>query len=250
MASIQELSNLLSNMEVVDLSPLFYTNMPHWPTHPDVMIVEDARNHAQNGYFLQTLILPEHSGSHVDAPPHVHQEMANQTIETFPITTLMGTAKKIDLSQEDYAPGELVPFSKVREVMDKAGITIEKGDIVLFEFGWDKYLVDVEKKKPGERNWWGENAPGLDEETCRFLSESGVKAVGADTSACDMAHINGQVTAEFGHAIYFLPRSILIIEGLHDLAKVPSIFYFIALPLKIKGGSGSPIRPIALFPKV
>ena len=95
-------------------------------------------------------------------------------------------------------------------------------------------LFYTKKKKADECNWWGENAPGLDEETCRFLSESEVKAVGA----------------EFGHAVYFLPRSILIIEGLHDLAKVPPIFYFIALPLKIKGGSGSPIRPIALFPKV
>jgi kynurenine formamidase len=59
-------------------------------------------------------------------------------------------------------------------------------------------LFYTKKKKPDERNWWGENAPGLDEKTCRFLSESGVKAVGADTSACDMAHINGQVIAEFG----------------------------------------------------
>lgn len=249
MTSLQDLAQLVGNMEIVDLSPLFYTNMPGWPTHPDVAIVEDARTQDQHGYFLQTLILPEHSGSHVDAPPHNHPHMSDQTIENIPISTFMGVAKKVDLSRENYAPGELVPFSKVKEIMDNSGIIVEKGDIVFFEFGWDKYLDQAESKGPDGRNWWGENEPGLDEETCRFLSEAGVKAVGSDTAACDIAHVNGKIRAQYGHAIYFLPRGIVIIEGLYNLAKVPATFYFIALPLKIKGGSGSPIRPIALVPR-
>ncbi len=247
MAAIQELAQLLGGMHVVDLSPTFSTNMPGWHSHPNVMIIEDARNFAQNGYFLQTIILPEHSGCHVDAPAHVLPDKADQTIDIFPANSLFGIAKKIDLSQENYAPGELAPLSKVEDVMKQAGITIEKGDIVIFDFGYDKYLTDVEQKPAHLRNWWGENEPGLAEDVCRFLSERGVKAVGSDTPACDMAQINGQITAGFGHAHYFLPNGIFIIEGLYGLAKVPASFYFIALPLKIKGGSGSPLRPIALF---
>lgn len=247
MESIQMLAQLLSSMHVVDLSPTFYTNMPGWHSHPNVMIVEDARNFAQNGYFLQTLFLPEHSGCHVDVPAHILPDKADQTIDIFPANALCGIAKKIDLSQENYAPGDLASLSKVEEVMKHTGITIENGDIVVFDFGYDRYLVDVEKKLAHQRNWWGENEPGLAEDVCRFLSEVGVKAVGSDTPACDIAQINGQVTADFGHAHYFLPNGIFIVEGLYGLAKVPACFYLLALPLKIKGGSGSPLRPIALF---
>ena len=247
MESIQALAQLLGRMHVVDLSPIFYTNMPGWHSHPNVMIVEDARNFAQNGYFLQTLLLPEHSGCHVDAPAHVLPDKTDQTIDIFPANALCGVTKKIDLTQENYAPGDLVPLSKVEEVMKRAGITIEKDDIVVFNFGYDKYLVDVEKKPAHQRNWWGENEPGLTEEVCRFLSETGVKAVGSDTPACDIAQVKGKTTAGFGHAKYFLPNGIFIIEGLYGLANVPDRFYLLALPLKIKGGSGSPLRPIALF---
>lgn len=247
MESIQTLAHLLSTLHVVDLSPTFSTNMPGWHSHPDVMIVEDARNFAQNGYFLQMLLLPEHSGCHVDAPAHVLPEKADQTIDVFPVNSLCGLAKKIDLSQANYAPGDLVPLSKVEEVMRQAGITIERGDIVIFDFGYDKYLVDIEKKPAHQRNWWGKNEPGLAEDVCRFLFEAGVKAVGSDTPACDIAQVNGRTTAGFGHARYFLPNGIFIIESLYGLGKVPASFYFIALPLKIKGGSGSPLRPVAFF---
>ena len=78
MSSVQELATMLLSMDVIDLSPLLYTNMPHWQSHPDVMIVEDSRNFKQNGYFLQTLVLPEHSGCHVDAPAHVLPDKPEQ----------------------------------------------------------------------------------------------------------------------------------------------------------------------------
>jgi arylformamidase len=249
MTLVQELASLLLNMEVIDLSPVLATNMPRWPSHPDLAIIEDARNFAQHDYFLQTVVLPEHIGCHVDAPAHVLPQKPEQTIDIFPVDMLMGIAKKIDLSHEPYAPGEVVPLSKVEEIMQRSGITIEKGDIVLFEFGWDKYLVDIEKKAPHERNWWGGNEPGLDRDTCRYLRDRGVKAVGSDTAGCDNAVVNGIIKSGYGHMRYFLPNGIFIIEGLHGLAKVPNTFYFIALPLKIKGGSGSPLRPIALVPK-
>jgi arylformamidase len=112
LSSLQQLSTLLGSMSIVDLSPLLSSNMPHWPSNPDVFIVENARTYAQHGSFAQTLILPEHTGCHVDAPAHQHAELAGQTIDTFPANALMGMAKKIDLSQEHYAPGDLVPLSE------------------------------------------------------------------------------------------------------------------------------------------
>jgi kynurenine formamidase len=183
----------------------------------------------------------------VDAPAHVLPDKADQTIEIFPPNSLFGIAKKIDIAKEEYAPGTLVPLSKVQEVLARDELTIEKGDIVIFDFGYDKYLADLDQKAPHEREWWGRNEPGLDEDVCRFLYEAGARAVGSDTAACDIAQINGEIKAGFGHIQYFLPHGIFIIEGLYGLNRVPKTFYFMALPLKIKGGSGSPLRPIALF---
>jgi kynurenine formamidase len=76
-----------------------------------------------------------------------------------------------------------------------------------------------------------------------------VKAVGGDTVSVDLAQVDGVVVSDFGHSKYFLPNSILIIEGLQNLAAVPASFYFLALPLKTRGGSGSPLRPVGLVPR-
>jgi kynurenine formamidase len=86
----------------------------------------------------------------------------------------------------------------------------------------------------------------MDEDLCRFFSERGVKAVGTDTVSADLGQKDNVTVAMHGHRTWFLPRDILIIEGLLNLARAPARFYFIALPLKILGGSGSPLRPVGI----
>ena len=73
-----------------------------------------------------------------------------------------------------------------------------------------------------------------------------MKAVGSDTASADLGQKDNVIVSDFGHRLYFLPKDILIIEGLLDLGRAPAEFYFIALPLKIKGGSGSPLRPVGV----
>jgi kynurenine formamidase len=132
----------------------------------------------------------------------------------------------------------------VKAAAKEAGIEIEKGDIALVQFGWDRNLPGGSAGR--DRDWWGRNNPGMAEDLCRFFSERGVKAVGTDTVSADLGQKDNVKVADHGHQTYFLPRDILIIEGLLDLAKAPAQFYFVALPLKIRGGSGSPLRPVAI----
>jgi arylformamidase len=70
--------------------------------------------------------------------------------------------------------------------------------------------------------------------------------VASDTAACDNAVVEGEIGAGHGHSHWFLPRGILIVEGLRGLAKLPPTGLFVALPLKIKGGTGSPLRVLLL----
>ncbi|HWJ75147.1 MAG TPA: cyclase family protein [Kaistia sp.] len=238
------LAHALARCEVIDLAPVLVPNMVRWPTHPDLEIIENARNFEEHGYFLQTLILPEHVGCHVDAPAHAHSHLAHKTIETFPAACLLGPAKKVDVSRLDLQPGDLLSLSDYLAASEADGVEIERGDIALVQFGWDRNLPGGSEGRP--HDWWGRNNPGMAEDLCRFFSEKGVKAVGTDTVSADIGQKDNVTASDFGHRLYFLPRDILIIEGLLNMASAPAEFYFVALPLKISGGSGSPIRPVGL----
>lgn len=242
-----DLARMMAQCEVIDLAPLLVPNMVKWPTHPDLAIIDDARSHKEHGYFLQTLIIPEHVGCHVDAPSHAHATLPHKTIDTFPADCITGPAKKVDVSDLDLEPGALLTLAQYRDAAIRAGVEVEKGDIALVQFGWDKNLPGGSAGR--DRDWWGRNNPGMDEDLCRFFSERGVKAVGTDTVSADLGQKDNVIVADYGHRTYFLPRDILIIEGLLDLARAPASFYFVALPLKIRGGSGSPLRPVAIVPR-
>lgn len=249
MTSLSAIKSVFAGSEVIDLAPTLYPNMPHWPTHPDISFVADARNHRQHGYFLQMLLMPEHSGCHVDAPSHVHEHLMNETIDTFPPDCLIGPAKKIDASGVGLEPGEVLSRATFESLAASQQVTVEHGDIVLVEFGWDEHLDSAGEQEAGQQNWWGMNEPGFAEDLCAFLAQQEVRAVGTDTAACDIAELDGAIVSAYGHATYFLPNKILIIEGLYGLNRLPGEFLFLASPLNIRGGSGSPIRPIALTPR-
>jgi arylformamidase len=243
--NIEEIFSQVSQLKVTDLSPTFATNMPGWPTHPPMGIIEDGRNFVHNGYFAQTLVISEHTGSHVDAPAHIHPSMHDFTIDTVSPDTLFGVSKKYDLTRYDLKAGEVAALDRIKAIEKEKNFTLNKDDIALVDFGWDKYY-HPESHNRSERDWWADNTPGLAEDVCKYFADTRVKAVGADTVGCDTCVKDGVTISEYGHEKYFLSNHILIVEGLKNLAQCPTVGIFIALPLKIKGGSGSPIRPIVL----
>ncbi|MFA7559974.1 MAG: hypothetical protein WCY61_04530, partial [Sphaerochaeta sp.] len=95
--------------------------------------------------------------------------------------------------------------------------------------------------------YFATNAPGLDEEVTQLFVKRRVRAVGSDTASCDMPVKDGKPSYAYGHEKHWLPNEIFIIEMLANLELIENRCFFIALPLKIEGGSGSPIRPIALI---
>lgn len=242
--AVEHLAALVGGCELIDLSPVIEPNMPRWPTHPDVEVIRDARTLHEHGYFAQTLVLPEHSGCHVDAPAHLG---LGATVDELALDALIGTAKKIDVTGERLAPGAVLSYRRYQTLLAQAELTVAAGDIVLFEFGWDQHYA-AETAATLARGWWGSNAPGLDEDICRSLYEAGIRAVGSDTAGCDIAVAGGQIVSAFGHREWFLPKAIPIIEGLQGVGKAPTTFLFLALPLRVGRGSGSPLRAVGLVP--
>ena len=113
---------------------------------------------------------------------------------------------------------------------------IRAKDFVLFRFGWDKKWDVQPNCKPYEHDW-----PGLGQEASEYLKEKGVSVVGTDALALDA----GDAVVCPAHDV-LLGADIFILEALDKLDTLPPFCYIVALPLKVKNGSGAPTRVIAL----
>jgi kynurenine formamidase len=125
------------------------------------------------------------------------------------------------------------------EAWEKEHGSIEVRDKVLIRYGWDRRWAT------GPEGWrFIEDWPGLSGEAAEYLVDKGVSLVGCDTLAIDAA-VSRENPAH--HAL--LGTEVYIVENLNNLDLLPPFCLFLALPLKIRGGSGSPVRAAALVPR-
>ena len=240
-AKWSKLQDLLSSMTMVDLSPVIEPGMPKWPTHPPV-ILDKSATHEHDNYYCQTLIFGEHTGAHVDAPAHMVATMMANTIDTYPANMIFGAAVKYDLSSIGASFGERVTRAQILQLEERMGDAATEGEIPVFYFDHQKYW-----SSGADWKYSVINEAGLDEDAVKLFLERRAKACGFDTAGGDQPLRDGVEYPAYGHRNYWLPNEIFIIENLHNLNQVPQRFYLIALPLRIREGSGSPIRPVAFF---
>jgi kynurenine formamidase len=189
----------------------------------------------------------EHGGTHIDAPEHFAQ--GKMTVDQLPLDRLIGPAVKLDVSAKaavnrDY----LVTVGDITAWEAKNG-RIPDGTIVLLETGFGKFWPD--KKKYLGTDQRGDAAakdlhfPGLDPEAAKWLVEKRrIKAVGLDTASIDY----GQST-DFRSHVALMTNNVPAFENVANLDKLPAKgFQIVALPMKIKGGSGAPLRIVAFVP--
>ncbi|HET8995206.1 MAG TPA: cyclase family protein [Acetobacteraceae bacterium] len=237
---VTQVAAALRGMRVVDLSPLLERGIPNWPMHPP-LVIDKAREKERDGYYCQLLMISEHTGTHVDAPVHFHPQMENASIDCFSPDTLIAPAVVYDFADRNLKPGELITRDMVEAYERDHGVAVARGEIALINFGWmQRYW-----RTDSQSTWFVKNAPGIAEDAVIFFKERGIRAIGCDTVACDMAVVDGQGLDTPGHITHWLPNRILIIEMLTNLDKLSPRCLFVATPLKIREGSGSPIRPLA-----
>lgn len=243
-SALKDLVSSLLTCTAVDLSPRIEPGIPRWPTHPH-LVVDPTVTHPHDGYFCQTISMAEHTGSHVDAPIHIHSALTDRTVDCMPVTQLIGRAVVYHLESLALGPGDWVTRDDLVRYEERTGIIISPGDIALLDFHWaPRYWTTT-----ATAHWYATNAPGLDEEATRFFLERGVKAVGSDTIACDTALKDGVQLSAWGHQQHWLPHDIYIMEELVNLDRLPTEVMFTALALPIAQGSGSPIRAVAWIPQ-
>lgn len=239
---INNFADRLLAWNIIDCSPRLERGIPRWPTHPH-LVIDPTVVHDHDGYYCQTISMAEHTGSHVDTPSHSHADRMEETVDRMPLRQLMGRAVAYHLGSLGLNPGDMVTKEQIVEYEKHQGIAAGEGDIALLDFDWMRFWTTSQ-----EAQWYARNQPGLDEEAVHLFADRGVKAVGADTIAAEMVLKDGVEIAAFGHRKYWLPNGIYIMEELANLPRIPKECLFIALPLKIAEGSGSPIRAVAFLP--
>jgi kynurenine formamidase len=231
------LAEQLRNSQWVDLSHTLVEGIPAWPTHArfghvlyeDYLLGDVARQYQ--------LVMGEHTGTHMDAPLHfISKDPAHYGIDEVPLERLAGRAATIEAPE--LPPGGLLTAAHVREWEDKHGV-IEERDRVLVRYGWDRRWGAGPEGTSFLEDW-----PGLGGDAAEYLVEKGVSLVGCDTLAVDA------FGSEENPAHYtLLGNEVYIVENLKNLDRLPPFCFFMAFPLKVKGGSGSPVRAVALVPK-
>jgi len=236
------------NGRIVDLTYAFDANTVYWPTAEQFKLETDFEGVTDKGYFYSAYrySAAEHGGTHLDSP--VHFAKGHNSVDQIPLDRLIGTAIVIDVTKQCATNADYLIGVKDFEDWEKRNGRIANGTIVLLRTGFGKFYPD-RKKYLGTEERGAEavaklHFPGLDAAAAKWLTQNrSIKAIGLDTASIDY----GQSTLFESHRILF-EKDIPAFENVANLEQLPvKGFTIIALPMKIKGGSGGPLRIVAIL---
>jgi kynurenine formamidase len=232
---------------LVDLTHAFDARTIYWPTAKPFTLAPVAHGLTEAGYWYAAndFCAAEHGGTHLDAPIHFAAE--RWSAADVPLARLIGPAVVVDMAEKAARdPDALLTRADLEAHEVRAG-RIPDDAIVLVRTGWDR--------------WWGERArylgsdvagdashlhfPGVSAEAATWLTTARrLRAIGIDTASID-----------HGPSRDFLAHRALanantpVFENLAALGSLPPRgAHFIGLPMKISGGTGGPLRAVALLP--
>ena len=259
----------LRSSHIIDLAQPLHRGMPVSPNHPAFQlalmrrhgdIVRSDGASAAN----EIIVTGGHVGTHIDALAHVSQDgLLHGGVETDSIQSNLGFS---ELGIETVDPivcrgvildiaalhgknflvgGYEVSVDDLEKAASRQSIEVMAGDAVLIRTGWSRHWTDTAAFIGADTG-----TPGPGEAAARWLSDHEIRIAGAETIAFE------KIEPAVGHATLPAHRILLVEAGIHiievmDLSALAasgvSEFVFVAIPLKLVGATGSPIRPIALI---
>jgi kynurenine formamidase len=242
--------SLLDQRILVDLSHPYASDTIYWPTEEGFVLERESAGTTDKGYWYSAnrFRSAEHGGTHIDAPEHFAQ--GHWTVDEIPLSHLIGPAIRVDVRLQAEADADYEVMVGDFEAWEVEYGPIPAGAIVLIHTGFERHWPDRESYLgTGE---FGVEAvsklhfPGLAPSAAEWLvSEREIHAVGLDTASID----RGQSMLFETHRILFA-ADIPAFENLTNLDQLPEKgFIVIALPMKIQGGSGAPLRAVGLVPR-
>jgi len=233
---------------VVDLTHAFDETTIYWPTEDGFRLETRFRGHTEHGYFYAAnrFCAPEHGGTHLDAPLHFYEGGASA--EAIPVERLVGPGVVVDVTRASAAnPTHAIGIADL-EAHERRHGRIPRGAIVLLHTGFGAFWPDRARYLgTGER---GPAAvaklrfPGLDPAAAAWIAtERSIDAIGIDTASIDPG-----TSTTFASHVRLFEKGIPAFENVASLERLPAEgFTIVALPMKIRGGSGGPLRIVALL---
>jgi kynurenine formamidase len=235
---------------IVDLSHAYDEQTVFWPTAEGFKLEKVAEGHTPGGYYYaaNNFSTAEHGGTHLDAP--IHFASGRHTADQVPLEKLIGEAVVIDVTDKCAADRDYRINVSDFERWERQHGKMPRDVILLLRTGFGQYWPDRERymgtAERGEAAVAKLHFPGLHPDAAVWLlANHSVKAVGIDTPSIDY----GQSKTFDAHRILF-DRNIPAFENLANLDRLPPKgSHVVALPMKIKGGSGGPLRAVAIVPR-
>lgn len=234
----------------IDLSHDFSDETIYWVTAEPFRRTTVFEGKTEGGYYYSAYNFSgaEHGGTHIDSP--IHFAEGKKTVDQIEVNNLIGEAVKIDVSAKTAADRDYQITVEDIRAWETANGKIPEWSIILFQTGFAAKWPDKKAYLGTDQN--GPDAvkelhfPGLHPDAAKWLVENRkFKAVGIDTASID----HGQSTM-FGSHVALMTNDIPAFENVANLDKLPAKgFHILALPMKIKDGSGAPLRITGFLPE-
>jgi kynurenine formamidase len=207
-------------MKLVDLSHPLIHGQDNFPSDPKLTIVPHGTVKSMQ-YNISQISMSSHQGTHLDAMYHFID--SGKTIDQMPLEWFYGEAHLLNIPKkpgEEIRAADFMPFEHL----------MTKDAKIIFNTGWHDHF--------GREDYFSQ-FPSLTIEAAEYIARRNIRMLGMDTPT------PGRDFYEIHHIL--LGNEIVIVEGLNNLAKLPSTFTFIGFPLNFSGRDGSPIRAVALL---
>jgi kynurenine formamidase len=232
------------SVKMLDLTHALDDQSPFWPegTSRSPFHATTAATYEHDGYFLRTLQLPEHFGTHMDAP--LHFDSKGKSLDEIPVQDFLLPAVVIDVRESVRANPDYRLTVKDLENWEKEHGSMPVGTAVLMLTGWSS-------RWPSQQRYMNPDAkgalhfPGFSVEAAQYLLDHAhPKAIGIDTGSVDYGP-----SEKFEVHHLTMHAGLYHLENLANLDQLPAAgAVLIALPMKLRGGSGGPTRVVALVP--
>ncbi len=261
---MNDLLAALNNSQVYDLAQTYFVGMPHFPTHPPFLFGLTKKHGDYIGpggvsSAADAISFGGHLGTHMDALNHfscggkLHGGAEVEPVQSYgggvnsqsidTVAPILRRGVLLDIAAQQNMEALPKDFAITPEHLETAlrdqKVTVEKGDVVLLRTGWGRYYEDA-------RRYLSEtHCPGIAIEGARWLSSRGIFAAGSDTVALELLPNPAMPV----HVHLLVESGIHIIEvlNLEEIARDRAYtFVFMAAPLKVRGGTGAPVRPLAI----
>jgi kynurenine formamidase len=225
--------------KMIDLSQEIYTGMPVYPGHAKTVIWEhmshdESRRVIGTGFSYRSsgIMMCDHGPTHIDSISHLSTDPDAPSVDEIPLPHCVTSAICIDVSdvpvQTQFGP------EKIESALKRSNLDIRSGDTVLFYTGhFDKYYGTPE---------YATHQPGLTRKATEYIINKGAINFGVDNTSPDMF-----LDKTYPCHTVCRERRVTHIENLCNLDQLVGMrFTFVALPLRIRKGTGSPIRAVAI----